>query len=71
MADSFFFLHSHKYKKHKVVLSKVELSQAEVKLMLQGIYYARIRDSITERQTEYKKLLAKLTAVFQGRDGSK
>ena len=67
MADKFYFSYSHQFKKQKVVLNKVELSQAEVKLLMGGLYYARIRDSITERQTEYKKLLAKLNEVIHGK----
>ena len=67
MADKFYFLHSHQFKKQDVVLNRAELSEAEVKLLMQGLYYARIRDSIPERQTEYKKLLAKLNEVIHGK----
>lgn len=67
MSDVFYFVHSHKFKKQKVVLRKARFLPAEINLLMQGLYYARIRDSITERQNEYKKLLAKLNEVIHGK----
>lgn len=63
MSDAFYFFHSQKFKKHNTVLAKAYLSQTEIKLLLGGIYYAMIRDSIDDRKKAYKLLLAKLNKV--------
>ena len=66
MVDKFFLLREHQFKKHKVVSKEITLSQAEMKLLVGGVYYAYVRDSISSRQKDYKKLLAKLNNFIHG-----
>jgi hypothetical protein len=39
------------------------LKSKEMKLIFSGVYYAMVRDSISGRQKEYKKLLRKLNQL--------
>ena len=43
--------------------NKIDLSEKEFRLIAGGIYYAMIKDSITERQKRYKLLLRKLNKL--------
>ena len=39
------------------------LKEKEIKLLFAGLYYAYVRDSITTRKKDYKKLIGKLNKL--------